>query len=178
MKEQVKKDKPTNTAALNPKVLAETKRHVFGLIAHLSLFVAGLVMACVLAVSSQLVPESWIIFIILAAVIATTILFRIYVRVYYDNQLIITDINVQQVTRRALFSGKRSVLGLANIEDVTIIRRCVFCYFFDYGVLNIETAGEQDNFLFPYCPQPDQYVKILMGARERYIQEHPGQVMR
>ena len=171
--------KSKSTAALkSSKELARTRKHLFGLLTTVALLIVGPLLGVLLLYLASFLTVLLLLFLCSVLAVVVFVLCRVYAKVYFDNVLIITDINVQQVTRKTLFSGKRSVLGLANIEDVTIIRKCVFCYLLDYGTLNIETAGEQDNFLFPYCPQPNKYVKILMQAREKYIQANPGQVAR
>ena len=91
----------------------------------------------------------------------------------------INQTEVRQITQQTLFFTKTSVLGLANIEDVTAIRKGVFAHLLDYGTLNIETAGEQENFKFKYCPDPDRFVGLLMQAREKYLVEsNQDQVLR
>lgn len=49
----------------------------------------------------------------------------------------------------------------------------------NYGMLTIQTAGEQDNFAFINTPNPDQYRRIVINAHERAIerigQMGPGQ---
>ena len=172
-----KKKKASKHGPQPEEVIFETKRHVFGLIAHIFIFIFGVMVICIYISSVTGWIANFLVFGLLAFLVCL-VLARLYVKVYYDNTLKVTEINIQQVTRKALFSGKRSVLGLANVEDVTIIRKCILCYLLDYGTLNIETAGEQDNFLFPYCPKPDQHVKLLMQARERYLQDNPGQMVR
>ena len=176
-KVDAKKSKARPTTATDDEVIFRTRRHIFGLISHLLIFTLGAtgIFAYLSAVTGLV--SNFLLFGLLALP-AGLILARLYVKVYHDNLLVVTSINIQQVTRKAVFSGKRSVLGLANVEDVTVIRKCIFCYLFDYGTLNIETAGEQDNFLFPYCPQPEKYVKLLMQAREIYLQDNPSQVVR
>ena len=45
----------------------------------------------------------------------------------------------------------------------------LFAHAFDYGTLNIETAGEQENFMFKYCPKPEECARTLMSLREEYL---------
>jgi hypothetical protein len=45
-------------------------------------------------------------------------------------------------------------------------------HLFNYGTLRVETAGEQSNFNFIYCPRPNAVAKLILEARERYV-EHP-----
>ncbi|NBU33029.1 hypothetical protein EB118_04540 [bacterium] len=94
--------------------------------------------------------------------------------IYRQSHLIITDKNITQVLQSGLFKRKISQLTMANVEDVTSEQNGIFQSIFDYGTLKIETAGEQANFHFSYCPKPSYYAKIILEAREKYTaKEYP-----
>ncbi|MYB40544.1 PH domain-containing protein [Candidatus Saccharibacteria bacterium] len=155
----------------------EVKRHWFGLVSIYSLMTAGLVAVCLLII---LVGDFWhasagaVAVSILALVALIYVVFVLFVfigRIYNSNLLVIDRMEVRQVAREALFMTKSSVLGLANVEDVTTVRNGVFAHIFNYGTLNIETAGEQENFKFRYCPNPEECARTLMQLREDYLHE-------
>ena len=89
--------------------------------------------------------------------------------VYSQNRLIITDRNITQILQYGLFGRKVSQLNLMNVEDVTSEQKGFFSTIFGYGVLKIETAGEQVNFHFTYCPRPGYYAKVILNAREKML---------
>lgn len=93
-------------------------------------------------------------------------------RIYQGNQLIVSDKNVTQVLQIGLFHRKVSELSMANVEDVTAQQQGIFPTIFNYGVLKIETAGEQNNFIFIYCPKPNAYAKAILDARLQFITTH------
>lgn len=106
-------------------------------------------------------------------VIALGLIFMILAaRIYNSHQLIITDQNITQVLQIGLFNRKVSELSMSNVEDVTAQQKGIFPTIFNYGTLKIETAGEQNNFLFSYCPNPNAYAKALLDARSQYIHSH------
>lgn len=106
-------------------------------------------------------------------VIALGLVFMILAaRIYNSHQLIITDQNITQVLQIGLFNRKVSELSMSNVEDVTAQQKGIFPTIFNYGTLKIETAGEQNNFLFNYCPNPNAYAKALLDARSQYIHSH------
>lgn len=109
--------------------------------------------------------------LILGAVFAVVIL-GIVTQIYNQNKLIITDQNVTQVYQRGLFSRQVSELSMANVEDVTAEQRGLLPHMFGYGELRIETAGEQNNFKFIFCPHPDTYGKIVLDARQQYTKKY------
>ena len=61
---------------------------------------------------------------------------------------------------------------MENVEDVTSEQGGIFPTIFNYGVLKVETAGEQNNFIFKYCPNPNAYAKALQDARAAYFAKH------
>jgi hypothetical protein len=93
-------------------------------------------------------------------------------RIYNSHQLIVTDQNITQVLQVGLFNRKVSELSMSNVEDVTAQKKGIFATLFNYGTLKIETAGEQNNFIFNYCPNPSAYAKALLDARAMYEQKY------
>lgn len=91
---------------------------------------------------------------------------------YNQSRLIVTNKNMTQVMQYGLFSRKVSELSLGSIEDVTAEKNGIMASIFDYGILRIETAGEQNNFHFTYCPHPNKYGQLLLDARQRYHDTH------
>ncbi|MGI9027734.1 MAG: PH domain-containing protein [Candidatus Saccharimonadales bacterium] len=93
-------------------------------------------------------------------------------RIYLANQLIITNDNVTQVAQVGLFHRKVSELSMENVEDVTAHQKGLFQTLFNYGRLHVETAGEQDNYNFHYCPNPNAYAKAIQDARLTFLKTH------
>lgn len=112
------------------------------------------------AVLSVLVVFFGAIFLILAT------------RIYQASQLIITNDNVTQIMQVGLFHRKISEVSMANVEDVTANQKGILQTFFNYGDIHIETAGEQNNYDFIYCPNPNAYAKAIQDARVEFIKLH------
>lgn len=96
--------------------------------------------------------------------------------IYFQNTLIITNKNITLVLQRSLFSRQVSELSMASVEDVTADQRGIIATLLNYGELRVETAGEQNNFIYGYCPRPNYYGKIILDARQAYadsLQEEP-----
>lgn len=93
-------------------------------------------------------------------------------RVYNSHQLIATDKNITQVLQIGLFNRQVSELGMGNVEDVTAQQKGILPTLFNYGQLRIETAGEQNNFVFNYCPNPNAYAKAILDARAHFLDGH------
>jgi uncharacterized membrane protein YdbT with pleckstrin-like domain len=88
--------------------------------------------------------------------------------VYRQSKLIVTDQNLIQISQNGLFSRKVSRLSVSNVEDVSANQHGFLQTIFNYGVLTVETAGEMQNFIFPYCPNPNKYADQILDARQAY----------
>lgn len=93
-------------------------------------------------------------------------------RIYRASQLIITNDNVTQIMQVGLFYRKVSELSMENVEDVTAHQKGIFQTIFNYGRLHVETAGEQDNYNFTFCPNPNAYAKAIQDARVDFLKTH------
>ncbi len=105
-------------------------------------------------------------------VVMALIMLLLVTRIYQSNQLIVSDVNVTQVLQTGLFSRKVSELSMNNIEDVTSVQKGILQTMFNYGTLIIETAGEQNNFTFHYCPNPNAYARAILDSRQMFISKN------
>lgn len=92
--------------------------------------------------------------------------------VYRQCRLIVSDQSVVQVLQKALFNRKISRLSMSNVEDVNVMQNGILPTMLNYGTLTIQTAGEVDNFIFTFCPKPNDYANQILEARQRYAQAH------
>ncbi len=98
--------------------------------------------------------------------------------IYRNNSWVITDDSITQVSQTGLFRRQISELSMANIEDVTSEQNGILAELFGFGTLKAETAGERSNFHFIYCPNPNKYAKIILHAREQFIEGNPEDAKR
>lgn len=109
----------------------------------------------------------------IVAIILTALFLLLATTIYQQNRWIITNDSVTQILQMGLFKRQTSELSMANIEDVTAEQNGLLAELFGFGTLKAETAGERSNFHFLYCPRPNYYAKIILEARENYIQGDP-----
>jgi uncharacterized membrane protein YdbT with pleckstrin-like domain len=158
--------------------LCSIRKHWFGVFGLYFSTLFAVVMTAGLAffLLPQLLGDERGRLIATAAVVVVTVIAVVIVVtasiLYQQNRLQVTDKNLTQILQKGLFNRKVSQLTMANVEDVTADVRGIFATIFNYGSLNIETAGEQMNFKFEYCPKPRYYAKIILEAREKYIQHY------
>lgn len=163
--------------------VADVRRHPIGLfviylqtivglgIAFLLIFLLLPTFVETLSVSGATGKSVLTLFAFFTALFAVIFLI-LAVRIYRGNQLIITDSNVTQVLQVGLFNRKVSELSMHNVEDVTAKQHGILQTFLNFGTLNIETAGEQNNFTFVYCPNPNAYAKAILDSRQLYFAKH------
>jgi hypothetical protein len=116
--------------------------------------------------SGAIIGALWLTVILLSIVLA------VIVRVYKQSKLIVTDKSLVQVIQRSLFNRKISRLSMSNVEDVNAEKCGILPTMFNYGTLTIQTAGEEDNFIFPWCPDPDIHADSILKARQQYVQKY------
>lgn len=88
---------------------------------------------------------------------------------YRSNVIYVTSEKIAQVLYTNLFHRKISQLSIGDIQDVTVTQNGILAHIFNYGVLVIETAGEQQNYTFTFVPEPYAKSKAIVGAHERNL---------
>ena len=170
-----------NKISPNEKVIAVIKRHPFGIIKLYISAVLGLILAggLLLFLMNELVPREdnpdiYAALGALAVVIVglMVVIMLIATIIYYKSSFVITDQSIKQTLQISLFNKKISQLDVAQIQDVTAEKKGFIPTFLNYGRLIVETAGEQENFHFDYCPNPDHYAKIILDSRQLYLSGH------
>ena len=164
------------------QLIFRTKKHPFGIVVmYLQAIVAlvlvgGLLYFIVpgLVDSEQQADiQSWVILGMASFGMVMFLILLVVTWIYNQNELILTDRNVTQVIRNGLFSRQVSQLSLNNIEDVTADKQGIWSMVFNFGQVRIETAGEQNNFHFSYCPNPNHYGQLLLDTRARCQPNNP-----
>jgi uncharacterized membrane protein YdbT with pleckstrin-like domain len=161
--------------------LCEVAKHPFGIIILYIQATVGVILGVGLAyflipsvledTDSAFVIANIFAFVTVTLAIMVVVLASV---VYKQNRIIVTDRNITQILQFGLFNRKVSQLNMVNVEDVTSVQNGFLSTIFGFGDLNIETAGEQANFHFTYCPRPGYYAKVILNAREEILGQHDG----
>ena len=120
-----KKDVKLSKKALTNQPIIEIKRHWYGLISLYFLMGFGILIVVLFFsfIDISLPDKSILLFTAVLFLTAITYVLAVFIaKIYNGNILTVSPIEVRQLTREALFFTKSSVLGLANVEDVTIVR--------------------------------------------------------
>lgn len=88
---------------------------------------------------------------------------------YQANVVIVTSEKIAQLLYTTLFDRKISQLSIGDVQDVSVQQKGIFARIFNYGTLVVETAGEQNNYVFTFTPQPYETAKAIVGSHEENL---------
>ena len=172
------------------QLIADVRRHWLGrftilftggiltaLLVGFGLSISFLTRGIDVTLTSQIKAAISLVFVLVGIMISIGTFITFWI--YNQSHMLITDQNVIELRQMGIFSRKVSHLNMINIEDVSVTKRGILPTMFNFGVLTIETAGEEENFVFLSTPKPDDYRRIVINCHERAIerigQMGPGQ---
>lgn len=88
--------------------------------------------------------------------------------IYYLNVQIVTNKRIVDIWQKGIFSQRISELTLPNIEDVTSEVKGFWATVLGYGNVEIQTAGEKENFIFQSVPEPREIEKMIINQTGLY----------
>lgn len=106
-----------------------------------------------------------LISIVLSAGVLIATLINIYL--YKMNSLIVTTEKVAQIVYKNIFDRKVVQLSIERVQDVTVSQVGVLPRIFKYGTITIETAGEQEDCIFTFAPNPYEHSRTIMDLHEK-----------
>ncbi len=101
----------------------------------------------------------------LFAMLVWILLFLTWIDYYFD-VWIITSKRVVNIEQKGLFSREISELNFDKIQDITTEVTGMLPTFLNYGDVQIQTAAEQEKFLFRKVPDPYQIKDLLMNLQK------------
>lgn len=98
-------------------------------------------------------------------------LFQLFLDYYLDSWIVTTKriINIEQT---GLFGRTVSELRLYRIQDVTATVNGFTNTMFNYGDVQVQTAGEIERFVFEEIPRPNEIAKAILELSEIDRREH------
>lgn len=104
-------------------------------------------------------------FLMIVVAIVAFIIFR-------QNRIVLTNQHLIQITQSGLFHRVLSKFSLDELQDVKGTRSGVLATILDYGEILIETAGEDENFLFRPIGRPLEAGEAINDAHETFERTH------
>ncbi len=98
-------------------------------------------------------------------------LFQLFLDYYLDSWIVTTRriINIEQT---GLFGRTVSELRLYRIQDVTATVNGFVKTLFNFGEVEIQTAGEHEHFMFEEIPGPNKVAKTILELSEVDRRDH------
>jgi ABC-type multidrug transport system fused ATPase/permease subunit len=117
------------------------------------------------------------VFLLMLGIVVLMLLSAIYV--YLHNYLVVTNRHLIKVQQAGLFARQTAQLGFGHIEDVRGGRKGILGFFLDYGDVEIQTAGSQENFIFRTAHHPQILADELLQYETDFNAGHmPSQPAR
>ena len=111
-------------------------------------------------------PLSVVVAMVGVTSVLAALILLIGLYVYRHNVLIFTSIHLICVEQVGLFGRRVSQLNFRNVEDVTGKKAGLFATLFNYGDVTVQSAGEQEKFIFHYAPDPTQIADDALRQHE------------
>ncbi|MBP6945314.1 PH domain-containing protein [Patescibacteria group bacterium] len=91
---------------------------------------------------------------------------------YYLDTWIVTTRRIINIEQSGLFHRTMSELRLYRIQDVTAAVNGFWATIFNYGEVEIQTAGEKQRFLFEQVSDPNNISKVVIELSEADRRDH------
>ncbi|MFA6429984.1 MAG: PH domain-containing protein [Patescibacteria group bacterium] len=91
---------------------------------------------------------------------------------YYLDIWVVTTKRILSIEQTGLFNRRVSELRLYRIQDVTATVSGFLHTVFNYGNVEIQTAGEKERFIFEDVPSPNEVAKTILQLVEEDRKEH------
>lgn len=98
--------------------------------------------------------------------------------IWRHNIIVVTNIHLVDIDQMGLFNKKVSTLSWTRIQDVSAKVNGPFQTIFGYGTLNVQTAGEDKNFIFDYVPNPYELEHYILEMHKLVMQQDDGVAIR
>jgi L-asparagine transporter-like permease len=158
------------------QLIFEAKRHWINLVPIWVSAVTLVVVGVVLAFLTGRFPDSVrsyipavvpaIIVVILVVIGAAIVVAGLWV--YHQNRLVLTNKHLIKVEQNGLFARKVSQLSLSRVQDVNGSHRGILATVFRYGTVEVQSAGEDEEFIFTQMPQQAEIADQLMKAHDEF----------
>lgn len=118
------------------------------------------------------VPPSYITLLVFAWYLLTFSYFFSHFILWYFTVSIVTNERIVDIDYVNILHKKFAATKISRVEDVTMRALGFISSFFNFGNVEVQTAGNEPNFLFDAVPAPDRVVRIinqLMGQEEEDV---------
>jgi len=157
-----------------------TQRVIFKHVIFILPFISALVILAILAIPAtifilanietvgQIVPPPVVFVVMVFYLILLGLLLVATLWIWRRNKIVITDQHIVDIDQLGLFNRVVSTLRLEEIQDISASVKGPLQTIFQYGSIVIQTAGERENFVFSYVPNPYELEHYVLSIRKKY----------
>ncbi|OGI26847.1 MAG: hypothetical protein A2359_00010 [Candidatus Moranbacteria bacterium RIFOXYB1_FULL_43_19] len=159
----------------NEKIILFLRRHWFIFLMRILLILISIVALVVIyvffnSVNSNFRESAYYNLFLFGESLATLFIWNFFFILWLDYYLdawIVTNERVINIEQRGFFTRKISELKLTKIQDVTSEIIGVIPTLFNYGNIHVQTAGEQEHFVFLQIPDPNYVKSVIVELQEK-----------
>jgi len=101
---------------------------------------------------------------------------------YTLDSWIVTNLRVIDSTQHGFFNRKISELSIGNIQDVSVTVDGAVATMFNYGGVEIQSAGAEDKFHFKQVPNPqhvkDEIMRVVNEYKTKHFKSEAAEIIR
>jgi membrane protein YdbS with pleckstrin-like domain len=90
---------------------------------------------------------------------------------FYMDMAIITDDRLIDISQHGIFHRAISEVSLLRVQDVNATTKGIFQTIFNFGRVDVETAGDIPNFVLDNRPKPFEIARVVQNAHERLVRQ-------
>ena len=123
---------------------------------------------------SKIIPAAAMGSLMLIYAVLVILIALLALWIYGQNRLVLTNHHIVEYTRRGIFNRTESQFSLIKLQDVSCSQNGFLANLLGYGDITIETAGEEENFVFRQVPRPQSLANQIMQAHEALADTNPA----
>ncbi len=85
---------------------------------------------------------------------------------YSLNVVIVTNHRIIESKQSGFFDRKISEFHLSKVQDITVHTQGIIQTLLHFGSIEVQTASEEREFIFPQIPNPEHVKDVIMGLAD------------
>jgi uncharacterized membrane protein YdbT with pleckstrin-like domain len=160
------------------KIIRVVRKHWFVLLGNIFILVFFIAIPAILLFALQLIPLDSIIQFDGNQAFAVAFFFFAWLFVvwmigwnmwtdFYLDVLLVTDSRIFDIEQHGLFRRTSSSFRIDKIQNVTVDQKGIIETMLDFGTLQLETAGEREDFIAHFIANPYEIKKFINDLQDR-----------
>jgi len=91
---------------------------------------------------------------------------------YYLNLQVVTNERIIDINQRGMLHHETTEFNIQVVQDATTEIKGVFSNILNFGNVRVQTAGEQQNFVFDHVPNPKHIAHTIITLHDQAQNRH------